>query len=318
MMSSDQPAIKITGLQKTFHTGLRRKKTHALRGLDLEVAAGEIFGFLGPNGAGKTTAIKILVGLLRADAGQAHVFGRSVKDEKARRRIAYLPELPDFYDYLNPVEFLHHCGRLSGIEKEKIRKRVPDLLGQVGLDPDERRPLRKFSKGMLQRVGIAQAMLTDPDLYILDEPMGGLDPIGRRWMKNLIRQLGQRGKTIFFSSHVLAEAEAVCDRVAFLQAGRMVAQGGLSDLIREQAGKYEVVVAGEEVRQNEQIGELATEMQPAGEDTRFFLAGDVPPEKLLEAILSGGFRVVSASRHHASLEEAFIRALGKDTSGEGA
>ncbi len=300
-------AIEIRGLCKSFRTGIRRKKTDALRGLDLEVAPGEIFGFLGPNGAGKTTAIKILVDLIRADAGESRIFGRSSRERAAREKLAYLPELPNFYDYLNPQELLMHLGQLSGLGGRTLRKRVPELLERVGLQADEKRSLRKFSKGMLQRAGIAQAMLADPDLYILDEPMGGLDPLGRRWMKDLIAELGRRGKTVFFSSHVLAEAEAVCDRVAFIHHGRLIAQGALAELLAEGEQRWEIVVQGEAVRQDTALCVLGEKVSPSGPDTVFSLGAGQDHQLLLRALIEKGHRVISVTRVHASLEDLFVR-----------
>jgi ABC-2 type transport system ATP-binding protein len=311
-MNATAKAIRVRSLKKVFRTGLRRKRTQALRGLDLDVSAGEVFGFLGPNGAGKTTAIKILVGLLRADGGEAELFGRSVADARARRKVAYLPELPDFYDYLNPLEFLFHCGRLEGITEKDLAEKVPGLLARAGLDPAEKRQLRKFSKGMLQRVGLAQAMLSEPDLYILDEPMGGLDPLGRRWVKELIGELGRLGKTVFFSSHVLAEAEAVCDRVAFIHHGRLLAQGSLHDILQAHTDTWEILVAGKSARQDRNVVSKAVAVEPAGTDTRL-VAGDAGPDELLRALLSGSHRVLAVNQRHDSLEEVFVRALsGED------
>jgi ABC-2 type transport system ATP-binding protein len=309
-MNAASPAIRIRSLKKTFRTGLRRKRTPALRGLDLEVSAGEVFGFLGPNGAGKTTTIKILVGLLRADGGKAEMFGRPVDQARARMRVAYLPELPDFYDYLTPIEFLEHCGRLEGITGKTLAERIPVLLQRAGLDPSEKRQLRKFSKGMLQRVGLAQTMLSEPDLYILDEPMGGLDPLGRRWVKELIGELGRRGKTVFFSSHVLAEAEAVCDRVAFIHQGRLLAQGSLRELLKAHADTWEILVAGESVRRDRNVVSKTTAIEPAGTDTRL-IAADDGPDELLRALLAGAHRVLSANQRHDSLEEVFVRTLSQ-------
>jgi ABC-2 type transport system ATP-binding protein len=305
----DSLAIKIESLVKTFRTGLRRKRTEALRGLNLEVARGEVFGFLGPNGAGKTTAIKILVGLLKQNSGQAYLFGRSIRDPQARRKVAYLPEMPDFYDYLNPVEFLKHCGQLSGLSNQQLAKKTPELLEKVGLNQGEKRPLRKFSKGMLQRVGIAQAMLTDPDLYILDEPMGGLDPLGRRWVKELILELGRAGKTIFFSSHILAEAEAVCDRVAFLQNGSLIAQGSLREVLQAYGGSWEILIAGQNVNKDEKIMAMTSSARQVGEDILLSPAAEIEMKQLLEALLAKNYQVQSVNRHHVSLEEVFIRKL---------
>ena len=307
-MSGTTPAIRIRSLKKTFRTGLRRKRTTALIGLDLEVSPGEIFGFFGPNGAGKTTTIKILMGLLKADSGVATLFGHPVSSIQARKPVVYLPELPDFYDYLTPTEFLKHCGRLTGIEKKRLTEQVPELLKQAGLDPQEKRQLRKFSKGMLQRVGLAQALLGSPDLYILDEPMGGLDPLGRRWVKDLIQDLGRAGKTVFFSSHVLAEAEAVCDRVAFIHHGRLLAQGSLREVLQAHTDTWEILVEGEAVRVDENIRSLSTTVDPAGPDT-LLVPKAARPDQLLQALLAGAHRVRSVNQRHESLEEVFIRTM---------
>ncbi len=302
------PAISIQGLEKSFRLGLLRRRHVALQGLSLEIQPGEIFGFIGPNGAGKTTTIKILVGLLRPDAGSARVFGREASDPAARARLSYLPEMPDFYDYLKPAEFLMHCGRLSGMAAKRVRGRIPEVLARVGLDPAEKRPLRKFSKGMLQRIGIAQTLLADPDLYIFDEPMSGLDPIGRRWVKDLILDLGRAGKTVFFSSHVLAEAEAVCTRVAFLNRGRVIGQGPLADLLRGQQAPTEILLRGEAARKDPELSALAR-VEPSGPDTLLIVAAGQDPGPALARISAGGYRILSMQQPHATLEEVFLRAL---------
>jgi ABC-2 type transport system ATP-binding protein len=312
-MNENNQAIFVRSLKKSFHRGLLRKRTEALRGLDLDVRPGEIFGFLGPNGAGKTTTLKILVGLLRASGGEARLFGREVTDEEARRRVAYLPELPDFYDYLTPLEFLRHCGALSGLDASAVKKRAPELLERVGLDKHERRSLRKFSKGMLQRLGIAQTLLGDPDLFILDEPMTGLDPIGRRFFKDLILSLGKEGKTVFFSSHILADAEAMCDRVAFVFRGRVVAGGSLSEVLRTHAGNFEILVEGSALRADPESIALAKEVRASGEDTLFILNKDQRPESVLPRLLSKGYALLSLQRPHPSLEDVFVQTMKNPT-----
>jgi len=304
-MNSDT-AIFLAGVHKTFRSGLRRRRTRALRGLDLQVERGEIFGFLGPNGAGKTTTIKILVDLLRPDSGEVRILGRSSRDHRARQQLAYLPELPSFYDYLNPVELLNHLGRLAGLDRHTLKKRVPQLLERVGLDPAERRQLRKFSKGMLQRVGFAQAMLAEPEIYILDEPMGGLDPLGRRWAKELISELGKKGKTVFFSSHVLAEAEAVCSRVAFIHRGQRLAEGGLAELLQNDTDRWEILVQGSSVRNDTRVAAAGAAMNEAGEDTLLLVEGESELQQLLRCLLDGGHRVQAVNRQHRSLEDLFV------------
>jgi len=311
-----EPAIRIQGLRKTFRTGLRRRRAEALQGLDLEVAPGEILGFLGPNGAGKTTTIKILVGLLKADTGQASVFGEPVTRVGARRRLAYQPELPDFYDFLTAAELLGHLGRIAGIPSNALQTRIPDVLERVGLADTGRKRIGKFSRGMRQRVGIAQTMLTDPDLYILDEPMGGLDPLGRSWMKDLILELGRAGKTVFFSSHVLAEAEAVCDRVAFLHRGRLVAQGTMSEVLSNREESWEIRVEGALNDPTGEIAALTDSVETAGDETRLLAPASQGPEPLLEVLLAHNHSIRGVSQRHASLEDVFIETLKAESPGE--
>ncbi len=312
-MNQQDLAIQARGLSKKFRVGVRLKVSEALMGLDLDVPRGEVFGFLGPNGAGKTTTIKILVGLLKPDSGHAKIFGQTLPHVHIRKKIAYLPELPDFYDYLRPSEFLFHCGRLFGMDTPTLKRRVPELLERVGLDPSEKRPMRKFSKGMLQRCGIAQAMLPDPDLYILDEPMGGLDPLGRRWVKDLIGELSEAGKTVFFSSHVLAEAQAVCHRVAFLNKGKLIAQGTTREFLAADAGTWEILVLGDEALKDKEIKAAVSSTRPAGPDSLLALAHDQAPEQVLPLLAQKGYKLMGVERRHASLEDVFIRLIKNDT-----
>ena len=314
-MNEKHPAIHIQGLTKTFRIGLRRKRTEALRGLDLEIQAGEIFGFLGPNGAGKTTTIKILVGLLKCDQGQAKIFGKSIKNANSRARLAYMPELPDFYDYLKPSEFLLHMGNLAGLDRATSRRRIPEILERVGLSPNEKRPMRKFSKGMLQRVGLAQTMIADPDLYILDEPMGGLDPMGRRAVKDLIHELGSRGKTVFFSSHVLAEAEAVCHRVALMREGRLIRQGELNELLTDKHAPFEILLEGLAALEDQVLAEKCQSVGPAGKDSLLCLNEGQRPEELLGWLRDKGYRLHGINRRQTSLEDVFIRTMQDEAEG---
>src|SRR5437868_9892949 len=208
-------AIEILGLEKTYTVGFwRNKPKQALRPLHLKVEEGEIFGFLGPNGAGKTTTLKMLMGLVFPTSGSARILGRDLNDPEMKAQIGFLPEQPYFYDYLTARELLEYYGRLSGIAGKDLSACVQNVLGRVGLPDVGGVQLRKFSKGMLQRVGIAQAILHEPKVVFLDEPMSGLDPMGRREVRDLMEQLKAEGKTFFFSTHILAYAEALCDRVA--------------------------------------------------------------------------------------------------------
>ena len=209
------PAIEILGLTKTYKVGFWRKQSkRALLPLNLSVEEGEVFGFLGPNGAGKTTTLKMLMGLVFPTAGWARILGKDFTDPSVKAQIGFLPEQPYFYDYLTGRELLEYYGRLSGVVGKDLSGRVTQVLGRVGLPDAGGLQLRKFSKGMLQRVGIAQAILHEPRLLFFDEPMSGLDPMGRREVRDLMEQLKQEGRTVFFSTHILSDAEALCDRVA--------------------------------------------------------------------------------------------------------
>ncbi len=239
-------AIRIDELTKDYWVGFWRKRPYrALDRLSLEVQPGEVFGFLGPNGAGKTTTLKLLMQLIFPTAGRAEILGRPVGDVRARQRIGYLPENPSFYDYLTAEELLRYYGRLFGYSGADARRRAAALLDRLGIGPERRRQqLRKYSKGMIQRVGIAQALLNDPEVVFLDEPMSGLDPLGRRDVRSLILELRDQGRTVFFSSHILADAEALCSRVAVVAGGQLAAAGRLTDILAFQVRGWELVVAG--------------------------------------------------------------------------
>src|SRR5829696_1416173 len=238
------PAIDIDNLAKDYAVGFwRRRPYRALDRLSIDIEPGEVFGFLGPNGAGKTTTLKLLMQLIYPTSGRAEILGRPVGDVEVKRRIGYLPESPYFYDYLTAEELLDYFARLFGYDRAERARRVSALLDQVGIAGERRLPLRKFSKGMVQRVGIAQALINDPEVVFLDEPMSGLDPLGRREVRNLILSLRDRGCTVFFSSHVLSDAEALCNRVAVLARGRLVANGRISDLQAFDVRGWELVLS---------------------------------------------------------------------------
>jgi ABC-2 type transport system ATP-binding protein len=234
--------IEIQDLTKDYETGFwRKRKVRALDGLSLSVDHGEIFGFLGANGAGKTTTLKLLMRLIYPTAGSARILGNDMSEVAMHHRIGYLPENPYFYDYLTAREFLEYCGELFGYDRSECKKRAEHLLRRVHLDKKRwNTQLRKFSKGMLQRVGLAQAIINDPEVVFLDEPMSGLDPIGRREVRDLIASLRQGGKTVFMCSHILADIEVLCDRVAILNHGRLAHIGHLDDL-RQRAGDTNLV-----------------------------------------------------------------------------
>src|SRR5213079_367495 len=238
-------AIEISGLEKTYSVGFWRKRPKlALRPLTLSVESGEIFGFLGPNGAGKTTTLKMLMGLVFPTAGTARILGMELDDPRMKAQIGFLPEQPYFYDYLTARELLRYYGQLSGVDSRQLSSSVNAVLEKVGLRDAMNVQLRKFSKGMLQRAGIAQSILHDPRVVFLDEPMSGLDPMGRHEVRNLIEQLKSEGKTVFFSTHILSDAEALCDRVAIIHQGKLRGVGAVRALTSGVHGKVEIVWAG--------------------------------------------------------------------------
>jgi len=230
----NETIIQAEGLTKTFRDFWMRPKITAVDNIRLEIQRGEIFGLLGPNGSGKSTTLKMILGLLHSSAGQLSVFGHSPQDVKTKQRIGYLPEESCLYDYLTPDETLHFYGRLFDLDDATRAIRVDQLLDMIGLGHARRRPVGEFSKGMARRVGLAQALINDPDLVILDEPTAGLDPVGCRQIKDLILNLAQRGKTVLLSSHLLADVEDVCDRVAILYGGSIRAMGSIHELLEEQ------------------------------------------------------------------------------------
>jgi len=238
-------AIRTEGLTKSYSVGFWRSRPYvALDDLTLEVATGEVFGFLGPNGAGKTTTLKLLMQLIFPSAGRAWILDRPVGDVAMRRRIGYLPENPTFYDNVSAEELLGYFAALFGYRGEERRRRVSTLLDEVGLGAERRLQLRKYSKGMIQRVGLAQALINDPEIVFLDEPMSGLDPIGRRDVRDIILRLRDRGATVFFSSHILGDAETLCNRVGIVAGGRLAAQGSLAEMVPFRIRGWDLVLAG--------------------------------------------------------------------------
>jgi ABC-2 type transport system ATP-binding protein len=243
--TSSASAVSITGLQKSYRIGhIFQQRKPVLHGLTFDVQRGEVFGYLGPNGSGKTTTLKILNGLLFPDAGEVRVLGRALSDRAWRFKAGYLPEHPYLYDYLTVREYLDYVGRLFGLAAPVRSERTRRLLALVGLERSADLALRRFSKGMVQRAGLAQALVNDPELVILDEPMSGLDPIGRRLVRNIILDLKKAGKTILFSTHILTDAETLCDRVGVLRAGHLVDVGRLADILRLDVAHMEILMSG--------------------------------------------------------------------------
>ncbi|MEX1128026.1 MAG: ABC transporter ATP-binding protein [Vicinamibacterales bacterium] len=318
-----QPAILIEELTKEFAIGFWRPRPYrALDRLTLAIDSGEVFGFLGPNGAGKTTTLKLLMQLIFPTSGRAEILGRPIGDVATRRRIGYLPENPSFYDHLTAEELMTYFAQLLGVPASDRTRRVSDLLDKVGLGRERRFQLRKFSKGMIQRVGIAQALLNDPEVIFLDEPMSGLDPLGRRDVRALILDLRDQGRTVFFSSHILADAEALCSRVAVVAAGRLAATGRLNELAEFRIRGWELVVANLSPAALESLRPAATRVIEIGTG-RYTI--DLPlsetPEQVLPAIAAAGASVVSLNPLRETLEDFFIQRVaeaGAEARGEAA
>jgi ABC-2 type transport system ATP-binding protein len=306
-------AIRTENLTKDFSIGFWRPRPYrALDSLNLEIGAGEIFGFLGPNGAGKTTTLKLLMQLIYPTSGHAEILGRPVGDVSVKRRIGYLPESPYFYDYLTAEELLTYFASLFGYAPAERRRRVSALLDQVGIAGERRLQLRKFSKGMLQRVGIAQALINDPEVVFLDEPMSGLDPLGRREVRQLILTLRDKGSTVFFSSHVLSDAEALCSRVAILAGGKLVASGRMADLHAFQVRAWELIVANVSAHSVERHRGRIQRVTAVG-DQRYSL--ELPlepaPELLLRDLQAEGAQLVSLNPVRDTLEDFFVKKVGE-------
>jgi ABC-2 type transport system ATP-binding protein len=305
--------LRAVELAKTFHLGFFRRRVDAVRGISFSVRRGEIFGFLGPNGAGKTTTLKMLMGLIFPSSGRAEVLGRPVPDREAKRRIGYLPETPYFYEYLTPEEFLDFAGALCDLPAAVRRRRADALLARVGLDHARGRPLRKFSKGMLQRIGIAQALMGDPDVVVLDEPMTGLDPLGRKDIRDLILELGRDGKTVLFSTHILPDVEMTCDRVAIVVGGRLRSVGSLAALLSARVLSTEVVLRpARALAGTGPDGGLpplppGARRLPGDAEVALELPAEADVDEFLRAALAGGAAVVSVTPRRESLEDLFVR-----------
>jgi ABC-2 type transport system ATP-binding protein len=300
-------AIEILGLEKTYSVGFWRKKPrYALRPLNLMVEDGEVFGFLGANGAGKTTTLKLLMGLIYPTGGSARILGMEIADPRMKAQIGFLPEQPYFYDYLTARELLEYYGQLSGMDPKHRSRKVNEVLQRVGLPDVGGMQLRKFSKGMLQRVGIAQAILHDPKVVFLDEPMSGLDPMGRREVRDLIAQLKHEGKTVFFSTHILSDAETLCDRVGIIHQGELRGVGIVADLTSSVHGKVEVVCQGTTIPSS--LRALGAECHVTGDTVRAVLS-EANQDTALEALRRERLRLISVTPVRNSLEDYFIQKL---------
>ncbi len=307
------PAIRIDDLTKDYAVGFWRKRPYrALDRLSLAIEPGEVFGFLGPNGAGKTTTLKLLMQLIFPTSGRAEILGQPVGHVATRQRIGYLPENPYFYDNLTAEELLEYFCQLFGYDAADRKKRVAASLDRVGIGAERRLQLRKFSKGMVQRVGIAQALINDPEVVFLDEPMSGLDPLGRREVRNLILQLRDQGRTVFFSSHILADAEALCSRVAVVAGGRLAAAGRLNDILAFEVRGWELVIADvtpDMLKSLASVARRTTEISAGRYAVELSL--DSPPDRVLADLAAMGAKPVSLNPIRETLEDFFVRRVAE-------
>ncbi len=295
--------LSVRDLRKTFHPGLFESPVEVLKGLSFEVARGEIFGFLGPNGAGKTTTIKAITEIIYPDAGEIEVCGLPHTSIEAKRRLGFMTESPYVYRHLTGREFLRFCGELLGLDRTRLGDRISKVLEEVGMTDRADRTMGTYSKGMLQRVALAQALLGDPELLILDEPMSGLDPVGRRDVRDLILAHAASGVTVFFSSHIIPDVEMICDRVAMLVDGTLRAIGTVSELVSEEAASYEATFVGAEPM------DLSTplEAQHVGSGASWVRVATSHREQLIRELAGRGARVVSLNPVRTTLEDLLMR-----------
>ncbi|HEX7601842.1 MAG TPA: ABC transporter ATP-binding protein [Polyangiaceae bacterium] len=302
-----EEVLVVSKLQKTFRKPFSGRKVEAVRGVSFDVRRGEVFGFLGPNGAGKTTAIKMLTGLIFPTGGEATIFGQRVPSPEAMRRVGFLPENPYVYPYLTPREFVTLCGQLSGVSGKKLTARVEEVIARVGMSEAIDRPVQALSKGMGQRVGLAAALVHDPDFLILDEPMSGLDPVGRKDVRDLILEERGRGKTVFFSTHILNDAEQLCDRVCILRQGEVVLSGTLSELLSTSDARNEVALDGVGDGCREALGKLGLHGTRMGHHLVYDVEGYDRVRELIETAHANGARVASLVPKRETLEALFVR-----------
>lgn len=303
--------IYYSSISKTYNPGLFKKKVQAVHDLTLEIQSGEVFGLIGPNGAGKSTVIRLLLGLIRPDSGQIMFRGKPLPYAEMQKDLGYLPENPYLYDHLTLIELLKFCGRTSGLMTEVINRRCQNLMARMGLSAAQKRPLRTFSKGMLQRAGICFALLHDPPVVVLDEPMSGLDPIGRKMVFDLVMELKEKGKTVFFCSHILNDVERLCDRIGLLVQGRLVGVYGHQDFTPSTEPALHIEVASLTVDQQEKLTPLITDLKPSGQGQIVSLR---PSELTAVSQILDSFKVkIYGSRSEGvSLEQFFVNIVGEN------
>jgi len=306
LVSLGMIAIKTVGLRKIYKSGLARK-VEALKGLDLEIEEGETFGYLGPNGAGKTTTLKLILGLMHPTSGAAYILGKDSRTVGVRNEIGFLPEQPYFYSYLTAYEFLSFYSRLFDISNGSCRQRIDELLALVGLKGKGHLQLRKFSKGMLQRLGIAQALMNDPRVIFFDEPFSGLDPIGRKEIRDIVLKLKERGKTIFFCSHILSDVEMVCDRVGILVNGELKAVGRIDSLLEAKLKSVEIAFSGLGEKAKEKIRPIATRMLDQADKTLAVVPDRKAADQVVRIISEEQGSLISLTPIRETLEDIFLK-----------
>ncbi len=307
MSAPSDVVLSVQDLRKTFRKPFTGKKVEAVRGVSFEVARGETFGFLGPNGAGKTTTIKMLTGLIAPTGGRATIFGHTVPSSTAMGRVGFLPENPYVYPYLTPREFVSLCGRLNGMGGTKLARKVEEVIERVGITYAMDRPVRNLSKGMLQRTGFAAALVHEPDLLILDEPMSGLDPVGRKEVRDLIVEESTSGRTVFFSSHILSDVEMLCDRVCILRQGEVVVSGTIEALVTSDIRQSEITLADVPEAAVASLEALATRAQRAGKKLVLEVQGDDAIREALTKAAAVSARIESVVPKRETLEDIFVR-----------
>lgn len=302
--------LKVDGVRKSFRGDMSLRRREVLRDVSFEAAPGEILGFLGPNGAGKTTTIKILLGLIRPDEGAVTILDRPAGSREAMGRVGYLPESPYFHPHLTLHEFLVFCGELSGMSGRPLRRRIGEIVDVVGLAGHEGKRLRSFSKGMTQRAGLAQAILHDPDLVVLDEPFSGLDPLGRVVVRDLMLDLRRRGRTIFFSSHIMPDMEALCDRTLIIRDGRVARTIGLDELARLGEGRMEVAARDVPSGRLEAIANYLVSSEKRGDEMILVVRSLEFVRTVVMHLYNGGAEVLRVANRHRTLEEVFLDEIG--------
>jgi ABC-2 type transport system ATP-binding protein len=308
---SDDVVLEVEGLRKVFHIGFFRKRVEAVNGTSFKVKRGEIFGLLGPNGAGKTTTIKAILRLIFPTEGEIRIFGRSADDPEAAKRVGYMPENPYVYQYLKPLEFLDLCGRLVGLPKADRSARSEEMIDKVGLRDAVDRPIGKFSKGMMQRIGLAQALLHDPELLVLDEPMSGLDPIGRKEVRDLLVEQRERGKTLLFTSHILSDVELLCDRVVIMQHGKITSEGQVHDLLETAGRQVEIRLSGASQALKDSLGSRGTIVDDGGGHLTLRVEGQKAVEEIIRISNAAGARLDAMIPERQTLENLFVKNAGR-------